>query len=796
MQARSAVIAVLCLFLVAIGSVVCDVSSGTITLGISLTTSPIGSSRALQGVKILNGLNFWLDKIAATSKEIRGQTYRFELKVLEDDGTASMTLENYRSLMNDTTVDYLLGPVGSETSNPVANLTESYQRLLIGTAVSSTSFYLNKEYAFSVVTASTRCPTVAFPYYRLRHAPRLALLISEATSPKEACEGMTSREAGANGLEIVASYSINSSLGSISEFAREQIRTAVEELKEKDVDTVVGCAFGDTGQLIMEEFKLQEYAPHFVTFLPFNNLYNETKDINEFITGCSRFEATANFVNDPIFGGTQQYVREYVAKYGSTPDDYVAFGSMAGMLLQLSIESAVSFSQEDVRNAVERFNRDTFMGQFFYGVDHSNQLSCLFVQIVNGTHKVIGPPLAQIESFDVVDPFPGWNERQFLDNFNSYTAEWVFFSLAVLGILLSLGLLIYVAVSRESPIIKASSPNLLIVFLIGSMFIYASIITWGLSAVSAATCYLQSWLLSFGWTIMFGALFAKSWRIYKLSSNTSLQIFKITDTQLVLIILGLLVGNIIICAVQVGVIDMTPIRVIVDAYRPVNDYEECPTSNNVGIAGALIAYNGVLGIGGLIIAWKIRKLRYSLYNESKIIAFSMYNAAFFAILISVLQFTKATDRELLYALRSAGIMLGTCISVLTLFISKLTMDRKKHSSSFKSAATFSSSGSYPKNNTSYASADPQRAVELQTRLKAKEEEIDALKKADGGYYQNKYESLYHENQLLKNELFSLRNFMERGTNAPLSVTPGVYKKVSESSSNNSTSSTDEKNVKN
>jgi hypothetical protein len=194
MQTRSAILAVLCLFLVAIGSVVCDVSSGTITLGVSLTTSPIGSSRALQSVKILNGLNFWLDKIAATSKEIRGQTYRFELKVLEDDGTASMTLENYRSLMNDTTVDYLLGPVGSETSNPVANLTESHQRLLIGTAVSSTSFYLNKEYAFSVVTASTRCPTVAFPYYRLRHAPRLALLISEATSPKEACEGMTSRE--------------------------------------------------------------------------------------------------------------------------------------------------------------------------------------------------------------------------------------------------------------------------------------------------------------------------------------------------------------------------------------------------------------------------------------------------------------------------------------------------------------------------------------------------------------------------------------------------------------------------
>ncbi len=180
--------------LIAIGSVLSDISSGTITLGISLTTTPVGSSRALQGAKILNGLNFWLDKIAATSKVIRGQTYRFELKVLEDDGSLAGTIANYRTLLNDSTVDYLLGPVGSETSNPVSDLTETYQRLLIGTAVSSTSFYLNKEYSFSVVTATTRCPTVAFPYYRLRRAPRLALLISEATSPKEACEGMTSRE--------------------------------------------------------------------------------------------------------------------------------------------------------------------------------------------------------------------------------------------------------------------------------------------------------------------------------------------------------------------------------------------------------------------------------------------------------------------------------------------------------------------------------------------------------------------------------------------------------------------------
>jgi len=53
-------------------------------------------------------------------------------------------------------------------------------------------------------------------------------------------------------------------------------------------------------------------------------------------------------VNDPIFGGTQQYVREYVAKYGVTPDDYGAFGSITGMLLQLSIEVSITLQANGI----------------------------------------------------------------------------------------------------------------------------------------------------------------------------------------------------------------------------------------------------------------------------------------------------------------------------------------------------------------------------------------------------------------------------------------------------------------
>ncbi len=111
------------------------------------------------------------------------------------------------------------------------------------------------------------------------------------------------------------------------------------------------------------------------------------------------------------------------------------------------------------------------MGQVFFGVDHSNQMSCLYVQMVNGSRMVVGPPLAQLTSFDVIDPFPTWEERTFVRTFNGkyltirpiyetlmmflvYEAEWVFFSLALIGNAFSLGLLIYVIAARDSPIIK------------------------------------------------------------------------------------------------------------------------------------------------------------------------------------------------------------------------------------------------------------------------------------------------------------------------------------------------------
>jgi hypothetical protein len=103
-----------------------------------------------------------------------------------------------------------------------------------------------------------------------------------------------------------------------------------------------------------------------------------------------------------------------------------------------------------------------------------------------------------------------------------------------------------------------------------------------------------------------------------------MKVFKITDSQLLGILGALLAGDALLCSLATGLVDMTPDRVVVDEFRPAYDYELCPTPPTlVGITAAIIAYNGVIALAGLVVAFKIRKLKYVVFNESRIIAFSV-----------------------------------------------------------------------------------------------------------------------------------------------------------------------------
>jgi ABC-type branched-subunit amino acid transport system substrate-binding protein len=167
-----------------------NIAAGTITLGISVTVGNASNTRAQQGVQVLRGLNFWLSKINSAVL-IRGQIYQLELKILTDDGTVPAVLRNYDTLIGDSSVDYLLGPIGSDVSNPLSKYLNGQPRVLLGTSVGSKRFIEYNPYALSVVTTASRCPLVSFPYFRLHGAKRIAFIISQYIDSMESCGELT-----------------------------------------------------------------------------------------------------------------------------------------------------------------------------------------------------------------------------------------------------------------------------------------------------------------------------------------------------------------------------------------------------------------------------------------------------------------------------------------------------------------------------------------------------------------------------------------------------------------------------
>ena len=110
---------------------------------------------------------------------------------------------------------------------------------------------------------------------------------------------------------------------------------------------------------------------------------------------------------------------------------------------------------------------------------------------------------------------------------------------AALGILLCIVVMIVNFVYRQEKIIKITSPVINYFIISGSILLLVCVIAMSPTAVTldtdifVACCYVNSICLNIGFTMTFGALFAKTWRVYRAFSRRSAEKLTITDCQLV-----------------------------------------------------------------------------------------------------------------------------------------------------------------------------------------------------------------------------------------------------------------------
>nr|XP_022908051.1 gamma-aminobutyric acid type B receptor subunit 2 [Onthophagus taurus]XP_022908052.1 gamma-aminobutyric acid type B receptor subunit 2 [Onthophagus taurus] len=234
---------------------------------------------------------------------------------------------------------------------------------------------------------------------------------------------------------------------------------------------------------------------------------------------------------------------------------------------------------------------------------------------------------------------------------------------------------------------KMSSPKLNTVAVIGCILVYLAAILLGIdksvikNEYFTKLCTFKVYLLSAGFTLVFGSMFAKTYRVHRIFTYGSANLVKdkiLKDKQLIgLIMLLLLIDGIIITfwvyidplhrQLKNLTIEISPINRGV-LYQ--TQVEVCGCNNTKGWFLAIYGYKGFLLIMGVYMAWETRNVKIQALNESQYIGICVYSAVSSAIVVFLSNFLSQ-DIIISYIATTSSILVSTTITLFLLFLPKL-----------------------------------------------------------------------------------------------------------------------------
>jgi hypothetical protein len=345
-----------------------------------------------------------------------------------------------------------------------------------------------------------------------------------------------------------------------------------------------------------------------------------------------------------------------------------------GYALNEAIVKTQSIDMDTVAAAFPTILSNSFYGKIaFNGFGQDDAKSLANMQYgVNHTLEIVSPLSASTAS--MIYPMPTWDERIWVKKPFDYAGEKAIAVITALAVLFSLAMGILTFIYRDRKAIIASSPFFLYIMLTGSVLLYAGIFTWTLTSTSEH-CMTHWWLLGLGFILMFGGLLVKVWRISRIFNDKDLSVIRISNSEL-LIVVGIAIGIELVLLILWTAISPSKALVLpTDPLRPSLNYMTCSFGKTSTVILAIMAaYKGAIIIAGVWLSISTWKIKYSIYNESRSIAFSMYNLFFFLVLAIIVQLVidDPSQRKAQFIVRSCLILLGTIIPIAVIFLPKFT----------------------------------------------------------------------------------------------------------------------------
>ncbi|XP_078664723.1 uncharacterized protein LOC144907480 [Branchiostoma floridae x Branchiostoma belcheri] len=266
-------------------------------------------------------------------------------------------------------------------------------------------------------------------------------------------------------------------------------------------------------------------------------------------------------------------------------------------------------------------------------------------------------------------------------------------SFAMMGIVLAIAILVFNVKLRQQRLIKMSSPNLNNLIIGGSLLLYGAAILFGLdrSLVGSSDrallhlCQVRTCCVVVGFTLVYGSLFSKTWRVYRIFRSSTAKRMVIRDDKLFATVAVLLLVDVLILGLWYGLDPLkwetvgVPVRKTLDsvsdsiATTNVIWVQRCYSDNTEVWISVFYILKGLLLLYGTYLSWATRGVNFPAMNDAKAIILSIYCCVVLVGIATPLTFHLDQWPDAVYACVAGVLVVCTTVTLCLLFMPKVKL---------------------------------------------------------------------------------------------------------------------------
>jgi len=335
-----------------------------------------------------------------------GNTYELEMILRDDETDASKSKSIYQDLIDREGVDFLLGPYSSTVTLPASAVAAQNEKPMVeGGGASPEIFNQGNEWIFGLLpTANKYAGSYIDMCLAQDSAPAsIAILAEDDTFSQSTAEGARDKISDTD-LELVVDETFPSDTSDLS--------TNLGKVREAEADILLLCAHQKHNIILANQMESQNVNPDAAmgTVGSLNESFKGEVGANgDYTYGPTSWDINADF-EDPVYGGTQDFVSAINDNYDYSPDYHSAAAEGVILTFTNAFENVDEIAPTPVRDYIRQVEFSTVYGTVAFdekGVIDKNMLVRQW-QPDPGLQTVWPSNVRQSEP---IYPMPDWSER-------------------------------------------------------------------------------------------------------------------------------------------------------------------------------------------------------------------------------------------------------------------------------------------------------------------------------------------------------------------------------------------------